>query len=57
MAHDDEASAISKNFFKSRESAADAGIVGDITVLIQGDIEVHTNNGFFAVEIVLIDSH
>ena len=57
VAHDDEASAVSKDFFESGESTTDAGIVGDFTVFVQGYIEIHTDDGLFAVEIVLIDSH
>ncbi len=57
MAHDDEAATVSKNFFQSGKSAADTGIVSDFTVFVQGNVEIHADNGLFAVEIVLVDSH
>ena len=57
MAHDDEASAVVENFLKSGQSAADTGIVGDVAVFVKRHIEVNANDGFLAVEIVVVDCH
>ena len=57
VAHDDEASAVVENFLKSGQSAADTGIVGDVAVFVKRHIEVNANDGFLAVEIVVVDCH
>ena len=45
------------HFFKSGQRAADTGIVGDVAVFVEGHIEVNANDGFLAVEIVVVDCH
>ena len=39
------------------ECTANAGVVGNFTVLVQGYIEIHTNDGLLASKIVTVDSH
>ncbi len=57
MAHDDEAAAVGEDFLECGERTADTGVVGDVAVLVQGNVEVNAHNCLLAVEIVLINSH
>ena len=52
--HDDESATISKNLLESRESTTNTGVIGNFAVFVQWNIEVNTNNGFLASEIVII---
>ena len=55
MAHDDERTAAFKNSFECRDSPADTGIVGNIEVFVEGNVEIYADNSFFAGEIVRIN--
>ena len=57
VAHDDKRAAVGKHLLKGGERTADAGVVGDVTVLVEGHIEVHTYDGFPACEVASIDCH
>ena len=57
VAHDDECTAIGKNLLECGERTADARVIGDVTVLVEGHIEVHTYDGFPACEVASIDCH
>ncbi len=46
VAHDNERTAVFEDFLKGGESAADTGVVGDVSVLVQGHIEVNAYDGF-----------
>ena len=57
VAHDDECAAVGKDFLKRGQCAANAGVVGHVTVLIEGYVEVNANNGLEAFEIACVDCH
>ena len=51
--HDDEAAAVIEYFLKSREGTANTGVVCDVTILVEGYIEVHADESLFTCEIVI----
>ena len=55
MRHDDEGTAVAQNFLEGGEGAADAGVIGDVAVVVEGHVEVNADDGFFAFEIVVVD--
>ncbi len=57
VAHDNERTAVFEDFLKGGESAADTGVVGDVSVLVQGHIEVNAYDGFMAIEVEVVDCH
>ena len=57
VAHDDKRTAVGKHLLEGGERTADAGVVGDVTILVEGHIEVHTYDGFPACEVASIDCH
>ena len=57
MAHDDAGTTIGQNLLQCGQSAADAGVVSDVTILVQGYIEIHADDCLFASKFVLVDSH
>jgi hypothetical protein len=54
MAHYNNAASACKHLFKGGHSATDAGIVGDVEIFIQGDIEVYAYNGLFSGKVVTV---
>ena len=42
---------------RMRQSAADAGVVGDVAILVKGDVEVHADDYFLTFEITSVDCH
>ena len=55
MRHDDKGAAACEHLFEGGHRCADAGVVGDLEILVEGDVEVHADYGLFAVEIVRIN--
>ncbi len=55
VAHEDEAASVGKDFFQSGESAADAGVVGHVTIFIEGYVEVNAYDCLFTGKIVIFD--
>ena len=56
MAHNDERTTLLKDELEGRDSSADAGVVGNLSVLNR-DIEVNSNDGLLASEVVVSDFH
>ena len=55
VGHDDEGTASGENFLKGRDGGTDTGVVGDFELFVQRNIEVNTDDGFLASEIIGID--
>ena len=55
VGHDDEGTATGEHFLKGRHSPADAGVVRNFELLIEGNVEVHAHDRLLAGEIVGID--
>ena len=53
--HEDQRAAVVKNFLEGGEGTADACVVGDVSVLIEGHVEVYPHDGFLSFEIVIFD--
>ena len=53
VAHNDEAAAITQDFLQGGQSSANAGIVGDLTLIVQRNVEVNTHKCFFSSKIVV----
>ena len=39
----------------ARMRGADAGVVGDVEILVERDVEVHADNGFLTGKVVRVD--
>ena len=52
MGHEDEGATFGKHFLERRESRADAGVISDVEVFIERNVEVHSHDSLFAFEIV-----
>ena len=57
VAHHDDCTAISQNLLKSREGTTDTGVVGYITILVQWNVKIYTNDCLLAGKVKLIDCH
>ena len=53
--HNDQCTTTSEHLLKSRKSCTDTCIICNFEILVKWNVEIHTNNGFFAFEIVRID--
>ena len=53
--HDDEGTTPGEYLFESRHRPADAGVVGNLEILIERNVEVHAHDRLLAGEIVGID--
>ena len=57
MAHDDDGTAVGQNLLQCGQRTADAGVVRNLTVLVQGHIEIDPDNCLLTGKVVLIDCH
>ena len=57
MRHDNQRTTIGEHFLQRGKGTADTGVICDLTILIQGDVEVYTHNCLLTGEIELIDFH
>ena len=55
VAHDDEWTAAGEYFLKCGDGPADAGVISDVEICVQRNVEVNPYNGFFASEVVGIN--
>ena len=46
VAHDDERAAVGEDLFEGGEGTADAGVVGDVAIFVEGHVEVNADDGF-----------
>ncbi len=53
--HDDERTVVVQDFLEGGEGTADAGIVSDVAVLVEGHIEVNADDGLLAIEVEIVD--
>ena len=52
VGHKNEGTTLGEHFLERRESRADAGVVRDVEILIERNVEVHSHDSLFAFEIV-----
>ena len=55
VGHDYERTAASKYLLEGGHCCADAGVVRDFEILVEGDVEINAYDGLFAGKIVRID--
>ena len=55
VGHDDQGTTFLEDLLEGRHGPADAGVVGDVEVLVQGDVEVDSHDGLLAGEVVAVD--
>ena len=55
--HEDEAAAVGQDFLEGGEGTADAGVVRDVAVFVQGHVEVNAHDRLLAGEVEVVDSH
>ena len=55
MGHQDEGTPFLEHFLERRHRGADAGVVGDVEILVERDVEVHADNGFLTGKVVRVD--
>ena len=55
VGHDDEGAATGEHFLEGRHGPADAGVVRNFELLVEGNVEVHAHDRLLAGEIVGID--
>ena len=53
MRHDDGGTTVSKNLLQGGEGTADTGVVSDLTILIEGYVEVYTYDCLLTGKVVL----
>ena len=57
VAHDDGSATVGDNLLQGGECTADAGVVSNLTVLVQGHVEVNAHDCLLTGKVVLRDSH
>ena len=57
VTHNDGCTTVCNNLFQSGEGAANAGIVRNLTILIQGHVEVNAHDCLFTGKVVIRNSH
>ena len=55
VGHDDEGTTFCEHLLEGGHGPADAGVVRDLEVFVEGNIEVYAYDGLFAFEIVLVN--
>ena len=55
VGHDDDGAALLEDLLEGRHGPADAGVVGDVEVLVEGNVEIHPHNRLLSFEIVGFD--
>ena len=55
VGHDDQGTALLQDLLEGGHGPADAGVVRDAEVLVQGDVEVDSHDGLLAGEVVTVD--
>lgn len=52
MGHEDEGATFGEHFLERRESRADTGVVCDVEILIERNVEIHSDNCLLTFEVV-----
>ena len=55
VAHDDDGTTACKNLLEGGHCPADTGVVSDLEILVQRNVEVYAYDGPFSGEIVLVN--
>ena len=55
MGHDDNGTSACKNLLKGGHGPTDTGVVRNLEVFVQGDVEIYAHDGFFAGKIVAVN--
>jgi hypothetical protein len=55
MAHQDDAAAVFEDLFDGGDGRSDAGVVGYLEGIVEGDIEIHPDKGFFICKAVVAE--
>ena len=55
VGHDDEGTTFCEHLLEGRHGPADAGVVGDLEILVQRNVEIYADDGFLAGKIVRIN--
>ena len=55
MAHQDDAAAVAKYFLDGRNGGTHTGVVGDLELIVEGNVEIHPDQGFLPFEIILAE--
>ena len=55
VGHDDDGAALLEDLLEGRHGPADAGVVGDVEVLVEGNVEVDSHDGLLAGEVITVD--
>ena len=54
---DDDATTVCQNLLQGRKCSTDTSVVCNVEVLVQGYVEVHTNECLFSGKVKLINCH
>ncbi len=55
VGHDDEGAAGGEHLLEGGHGPADAGVVRNLEICVEGDVEIDSHDGFLAGEVVLVD--
>ena len=55
MGHNYKGTAFLEDFLESRNGSPDTGVIGDFKLLVERDIEVYSDDGFLAGEIISVN--
>ena len=55
VGHDDEGTTFGQHLLKGGHGTADAGVVGNFKIFVQGNVEVHAHDGLFTGKVVLVN--
>lgn len=56
VAREDDHRALVNEVFYGRQSSDDAGVVADFALVVEGNVEVHAHEDFFALEVYILYS-
>ena len=57
VAHDDGSTTVSQNLLQSGQSTADTGVVSNLSVLVQGHVEVNAHDCLLTGKVEFVDCH
>lgn len=56
MAGEDDPSAMAEQILNGRDSGTDSGVIGDVKIVIQGNVEIDSNEHPLSLQISLLES-
>ena len=57
MTHDDGGTTVSQDLLQGREGTANAGVVCDLTILIEGYVEIYTYDCLLTGKVEFVNCH